>query len=223
MNRRNFIRNSSLLSTAMLLPSISRGADNWSGGQIQHLLPLTNHDSILLKVSFVEPQSNPSLHIGATTIPGRRRDTLGRFWSFRAGGLESSQAYELSLHAEDGSRFANSWPLTTTPAPDADSESMRLLIFSCAGGPDNAQTQSGAWRYLPVTMRQRLLDRALSFAPNLAIGVGDQTYWDQNVARRWLGDAQRQRNRERIYGKYGKFDEDLPVFGSSNEATLTNC
>ena len=223
MNRRKFIRNSSLLSSAMLLPSISHGADSWSGGQIQHLLPLTNHDSILLKVSFVESQSNPSLHIGALSIPGRRLDTLGRFWSFRAGGLESAQQYELSLHAEDGSRFANSWPLTTTPALDADPETMRLLIFSCAGGPDNAQTESGAWRYLPVTMRQRLLDRALSFAPDLAIGVGDQTYWDQNVARRWLGDAQRQQNRERIYGKYGKFDEDLPVFGSSNEATLTNC
>ncbi|MFP6826727.1 MAG: hypothetical protein VB977_11570, partial [Pseudohongiellaceae bacterium] len=61
MNRRKFIRNSSLLSSAMLLPSISHGADSWSGGQIQHLLPLTNHDSILLKVSFVESQSNPSL------------------------------------------------------------------------------------------------------------------------------------------------------------------
>jgi hypothetical protein len=223
MKRRKFIRNSSVLSSAMLLPSLSRGADSWSGGQIRHLIPLTNHDSMLLKVSFVEPQNSPSLRIGARTYPGRQLDTMGRFWSFTAAGLDSSQQYELSLHARNGSRFADPWPLQTTPAHDAPAETMRLLIFSCGGGPDNAKTQTGAWRFLPVSMRQRLFQRALSFAPDLAIGVGDQTYWDQNVARRWRGNAARQASREEIYGKYGKFDENLPVYGTSNEATLTNC
>lgn len=222
MNRRKFIRNSGLLTSSMVLPSLVGAADNWSGGQIQHLIPLTNHDSLMLKVSFVEPQSSPVLRVGSRAIEGVQTDSLGRFWTFRAEGLESDQDYELSLQ-QQGNRYADSWSLNTTPGPNTDSESMRLLIFSCAGGPDDAQTENGAWRYLPVSMRQRLFDRALSFAPDLAIGIGDQVYWDQNVARRWRGDARAQANRERIWGKYGSFDEDLPVFGSSNEAALTNC
>ena len=71
-------------------------------------------------------------------------------------------------------------------------------------------------------MRRQLLDRALDFRPDLAIGIGDQTYWDQTVARRWDSEQAR-RNRDAIYGKYGEFDEDLPVFGSENETVLTNC
>jgi hypothetical protein len=222
MDRRKFIRNSSLLSSSLVWPSFSGAADNWSGGQIQHLIPLTNHNSIMLKVSFVEPQQNPVLRIGQRSIEGIPVDTLGRFWTFTANDLESNQEYELSLQ-QQGARYADSWPLSTTPAPDAESEKLRLLIFTCSGGPDDAQTDSGEWRYLPVSMRQRILNRALSFAPDLAIGVGDQVYWDQNVARRWRGNEQAQANRERIWGKYGSFDEDLPVYGSANEATLTGC
>ena len=223
MNRRKFIRDSSLLSGSMMMPSFSGAADQWSGGQIQHLIPLSNHDSFLLKVSFVEPQTSPKLRIGRRDYDGQRLDTLGRFWSFDATGLESDQEYELSLLDSAGNRFADSWPLKTTPASNADSQKMRMLIFSCAGGPDDAKTQADEWRYLPVTMRQRLFKRALSFAPDLAIGVGDQTYWDQNVARRWRGNPAAQANRQQIYGKYGTFDEDLPVYGSANEAVLTAC
>ncbi len=222
MNRRKFIRNSSLLTGSALLPALTGAADNWSGGSIRHLIPLSSYDSILLKVSFAEPQNNPSLKIGQRLIAGSQTDTPGRFWRFLATALDSNQEYELSLQNAAGSRYADSWPLTTTPANDESSETMRLLIFSCAGGPDNAQASSGAWRYLPVSTRQRILRRALSFSPNLAIGVGDQVYWDQNVARRWSSGVAL-RERELIWGKYGSFDEDLPVFGSANEATLTGC
>ncbi len=223
MDRRKFIRNSSLLTSSMLMPSIAQAADNWSGGAIQHLIPLCNQDSILLKVSFSEPQNSPSLEIGQRVFPGRQADTLGRFWTFVASPLESNQQYELSLQNSSGQPFADSWQLKTTPANDEPAQTMRLLIFSCAGGPDNAVSSSGAWRYLPVTTRQRIFQRALSFSPDLAIGVGDQVYWDQNVARRWSRSEQALRERELIWGKYGSFDEDLPVFGSANEATLTGC
>lgn len=161
MNRRKFIRDSSLLSTSMMLPSFSGAADSWSGGQLQHLIPLTNHDSLMLKVSFVEPQDNPTLRIGQNSYPGLQTDTLGRFWTFHASGLESDQEYELTLQ-QQGSRYADSWPIRTAPAPAADSERMRLLVFTCAGGPDDALTEAGIWRYLPVTTRQRLFQRALS-------------------------------------------------------------
>ncbi|MDA1371454.1 MAG: alkaline phosphatase D family protein [Proteobacteria bacterium] len=222
MNRRKFIRDSSLLSTSSMMPSLGRSADNWSGGQIQHLIPLSNHDRILLKVSFVEPQQNPSLRIGQTSYAGVQTDTLGRFWTFHADGLESNQDYELTLQ-QQGNRYADSWSLSTTPAPTADAETMRVLVFTCGGGPDEALTDTGVWRYLPVSTRQRLLQRGLSYAPDLAVGIGDQVYWDQNIARRWRGNERTQANRERIWGKYGSFDEDLAVFGTANEATLTGC
>ena len=222
MNRRKFIRDAGLLSSSLLLPNAGRAADNWSGGEIQHLIPAGNENSIRLKVSFVEPQQNPVLRIGRNDFAGVQTDTLGRFWLFDAGGLESDQEYELSLQ-QQGRRYADSWPLRTTPAAAAGAAPMRMLVFTCAGGPDDALNDSGAWRYLPITTRQRLLARALSFEPDLAVGIGDQVYWDQNIARRWRGNARTQANRERIWGKYGRFDEDLGVFGTPNETTLTGC
>ena len=222
MKRRKFIQNGGLISGSLLLPSFSRAADAWSGGKIQHLIPLVNSDSLMLKVSFSEPQSSPVLRVGQNRFPGQQTDTLGRFWSFRAAGLESNQAYELTLLAQDGTSFAEPWPLKTAPSENNNTESVRLLIFSCAGGPDNAMLNNGDWRYLPVSIRQRIFRRALSFAPDLAIGIGDQVYWDQTInARRRSprGDAVR----ELIWGKYGSFNEDLPVFGADNEATLTGC
>ena len=201
MKRRKFIQNSSLMSGSLFLPSLSLAADSWSGGRIQHLIPLVNSDSLMLKVSFAEPQSSPMLRVGQDQFPGRRTDTLGRFWSFRATGLVSNQEYELTLLDQDGARFADPWPLKTAPAENDSSESVRLLIFSCAGGPDNAVLDNGIWRYLPISTRQRIFRRALSFAPDLAIGIGDQVYWDQTInARRRSprGDVVR----ELIWGKY---------------------
>jgi hypothetical protein len=221
MNRRNFMRKSGLLSASMMLPRFSDAADSWSEGQIQHLIPLSNHNSILLKVSFSEPQQDPSLRIGRSLINGQQRDTLGRFWSFRADGLESNQEYELTLQDSSGNRYADSWPLRTSPAIDAESETLRVLIYTCAGGPDNAQGLDGSLRFLPVSTRQKLLERAMSFSPDLAVGVGDQVYWDQNTPRNNSPEAMR--NREYIWGKYGSLDEDLPIYGSANEAAITGC
>jgi len=200
---------------------MSTAADSWSDGLIQHLIPVSNHNSILLKVSFSEPQQNPKLRIGQSLINGQQRDTLGRFWSFRAEGLESSQEYELALQDTDGNRYADSWPLRTSPAVDSVSERLRVLVYTCAGGPDNAQGQDGEWRFLPVSTRQRILQRALSFSPDLAIAVGDQVYWDQNTPRNNSPEALRAR--ETIWGKYGTLDEDLPIYGSANEAAITGC
>ena len=222
MNRRKFIRDSSLLSSSLLLPTLSHGADNWSGGSIRHLIPLVNQDSILLKVSFSEPQQAPVLEVGQTRIVGQKTDSIGRFWSFHATALESEQEYELSLSSQRGSRYADPWPLKTSPAQGSSTDKVRLLIFSCAGGPDDAQLDNGTWRYLSVSMRQRIFQRALSFQPDLAIGIGDQVYWDQNVARRW-SNPRANAIREEIWGKYGSFDEDLPVLNSANEITLTGC
>ena len=222
MNRRKFIRDSSLLSTSMMLPLVSKAADNWSAGSIRHLIPVVSHNSLLLKVSFEEPQQNPALRVGQNIHSGEQIDSLGRFWAFSASGLESRQQYELSLLDNNGNRFADSWPLTTAPAENDRAESLRVLMYTCAGGPDDALLEDGRWRFQPVATRRRLLQRALSFQPDLAIGIGDHVYWDQTLNER-RRNPQRDAVRERIWGKYGKFDEDLALFGTGNEAILTGC
>ncbi len=225
MDRRRFLRYGGVVSASALLGGRAAAAedafDNWGGGEIAHIAPLANHDSILLEVSFAAPRRNPVLRVDGREFPGRPGDTLGRFWSFAADGLESARGYELRLR-EGGAAIAESWPLRTAPAPEAPAESFRMLVYSCAGGPDNALNRDGVWRYLPVATRRRLFRRALGFNPDLAVGVGDHVYWDQTIARRWNSEQAR-RARESIWGKYGSFDEDLPIFGSANETTLTGC
>lgn len=221
MKRRDFIGSGALFSASAFLPRLVSAADSWSDGSVQHLIPFSNHNSILLKVSFREPQEGPKLRIGRSLFNGQQRDTVGRFWSFKAEGLESHKEYELTLQDNTGNRFADSWPLRTTPAIDADAESLRILIYTCAGGPDDAQGLDGTWRFLPISTRQRILERALSLSPDLAIGVGDQVYWDQNTPRNNRPSALQAR--EHIWGKYGSLDEDLPIYGSANEAAITGC
>ena len=221
MQRRKFLKYGGAVSASAF--SVWAGgrllaAENWGGGEISHLIPLTSHDTILLKASFAGSRRNPVLRIGSREIPGRPGDTLGRFWSFTASGLESAREYELQLR-EDGTALAEPWPLRTAPAPDVDAGRFRMLVYTCAGGPDDAVTENGVWRYLPVSTRRRMLRRGLQFNPDLAVGIGDQVYWDQTIARRWNSEAAR-RSREFIWGKYGSFDEDLPVFGSANETVL---
>ena len=222
MKRRKFIRDSSLFTASMMLPLSSKAADNWSAGTIQHLIPLVNNDSLLLKVSFVEPQQSPVLKIGQNNYRGEQMDTFGRFWSFSVTGLETSQQYELSLEDESGKRFADSWPLTTAPSENDRSENLKVLMFSCAGGPDDARLENGRWRFQPVSNRRRLLQCALSFQPDLAIGIGDQVYWDQTMNER-RRNPRADAVRESIWGKYGKFTEDLALFGTENESVLTDC
>ena len=102
MDRREFLYQAGLFSTSALVGMPAAAARQWSEGRIRHLIPLSNHDSILIKASFAEPQSGPHLKIGASVFPGRRRDSQGRFWSFHATGLESDTEYELLLQSRRG-------------------------------------------------------------------------------------------------------------------------
>lgn len=222
MDRREFIRKGSLASAAALLSNPARGISDWSRNQVQHIIPLSNHDSILIKASFAEPLHKPHLKIGSRIYEGRKQDSFGRFWSFHAKNLESDIEYELSLRSNDGKVLEESWPLRTAPAIDAKKERLRVLVYTCAGGPDGAQWANGEWRFLPISTRRRLLGRALKLQPDVAIGVGDQTYWDQWISPRKRG-GHYATNRERLYGKYGSFDRDLPLFASENERVLTGC
>ena len=222
MDRRQFLHMAGLVSASALVGIQNSAASPWSRGQIRHLIPLSNQDSILLKASFAQPQFKPHLKIGSAIFVGNQRDTLGRFWSFYANELESDTEYELLLRTVEGVPLAESWPLRTAPALQASKERLRVLIYTCAGGPDDAKWLNGEWRFLPIARRQALLRRALEFEPDIAIGVGDQTYWDQTISPRKRG-GHFAANRERIYGKYGSFDRDRPLFGTDNEIVLTLC
>ena len=222
MDRREFLHRASLATAATFFGGSACGESRWSEGLIKHLIPLSNQDAILIKASFAEPLEDPRLKIGWSLYKGRKTDTQGRFWSFHADGLESDVEYELSLQSESGNLLAESWPLRTAPALDAPKDRLRVLIYTCAGGPDDAQWENGEWRFLPISTRRRLLRRALDFGPDVAIAVGDQTYWDQWISPRKRGGHYKA-NRERLYGKYGSFDRDQPLFGSDNELVLTGC
>jgi hypothetical protein len=70
-----------------------------------------------------------------------------------------------------------------------------------------------------MAVRRKLLDRGLSFEPDVVIANGDHIYWDQetilhkpkamsdHIAKYW-------------WGKFGDLDRSLPFLGTKNEAVL---
>jgi hypothetical protein len=60
-----------------------------------------------------------------------------------------------------------------------------VLFFTCAGGHD-------ALGFVPAATRNRLLRRALSFGPQVAVANGDHVYWDllsPRGSKTWAGRA----------------------------------
>jgi hypothetical protein len=105
---------------------------HWNSGQVLHILPTVNHERFLVKVSFKEPLTGaPLLYVGRDAkTRGVRTDTEGRFWMFNVPGLSPDTEYDLVLKTEDGRGLCDSWPLKTFPAPDADPDHVRLLIYT---------------------------------------------------------------------------------------------
>ena len=73
------------------------------------------------------------------------------------------------------------------PSPADSPERVRLLIYSCAGGhdvlPDHMPTDVSTHRFLTLAVRRRMLERAMSFAPDVVVANGDHIYWDLLSAR----------------------------------------
>lgn len=215
MNRRDFLAASTLLAGA--LPGTGWTDKSWSAGEVSHLIPTANHHRIRLKAIFREPVKSPVLRVGEREIPGVATDSTGHGHAFDVASLAPDTEYRLGLH--DSSRtLCDPWPLRTLPAPDAEPASFRLLVYTCAGGhplmsegPDSA--------FLPMPVRQRLLARALSYAPQALIAVGDQVYWDQRTSRESI-NATRRDLTLRLESRLGTLRRDEPVRGSDNEAVL---
>ena len=194
--------------------------DNWDSGIVRHLLPAVNESRILIKASFSSALTEtPRLLIqnGSSNrlVEGYVNDTSGEFWQFYATELQSDTEYELSLQDSGGNALCEPWPLSTFPAPQQNPEQVRVLFYTCAGGPEGEYFGIGDRRgNLPIAIRQRLLKRGLSFTPQAAVANGDHIYWDLHT---WQGDRAGELSPA---GQRSNFDFAARVMGGSNEEAM---
>jgi hypothetical protein len=219
MKRRDFLRTAAgapllaALPTEFLQQTNARPstAGSWNPGSVRHLLPTVSDTQLLLKASFGAPLAQaPILHVGTLTVPGRMSDTRGEMWAFHATALSPARRYSLSLHGPGGRSLCQPWDLSTFPSADSRPEKLRVLFFTCAGGHE-------AFSFLPVTVRNRLLRRALSFQPDAAVANGDHVYWDLRspLTVRTSGGSPRG-----VELSGGAFNRSSAVLGFDNEVIL---
>jgi len=193
-------------------------SSDWSRGDVHHLLPTANHRRILLKASFQRPVSEtPALRVDSALHPGRRRDTAGEFWEFDVDGLEPGRSYQLQLLDRRRRALCDPWPIATFPAPTDQPRQFRLLVYTCAGGHDIARDpDTGQPLWVPVALRQKLLQAGLSARPDAVIAIGDRVYWDLRAGR----TAERLGRSPEARTLVGDFVRNAPVLGSINERKL---
>ena len=190
----------------------------WDSGKVVHILPTVSESRILLKTSFTEPLKSPSLTVdGTRDVPGEQMDTEGYFWAFDVPGLESDTTYDLQLLDFEGQPLCDAWPLGTFPSPESEPDHLRVVAFTGSGGHDACRSWFGTGQ-IPVSIRQQLLNRALSFSPDVLLGSGDQIYYDikYGVSPQSMGKSRRAVHHN------GDFDESMAVMGTSNEEVLKN-
>jgi hypothetical protein len=188
----------------------------WDDGELEHLLPTSSHNQILIKASFKRPlTAAPTLQIGDQRIAGERSDTRGSFWQFRAADLKPGTPYQLSLLSSEGRALSQPWTLSTMPAPDDMPTKLRLLVYSCAGGHDLFKLKHTGTEFVPIAVRQKLLQRGLSYAPDALIANGDHVYWDLLAPR-----ASPRLGASKAALEYARFDRDAPLLGGANETAL---
>jgi len=198
---------------------------NWYQGDTQHILPLVSHQAFNIKVSFHKPRATPYLHIHylnkkAQVIAGSQQDSKGRFWAFRVGNLSADSEYTLQLFDKKGMSLCDSWPLKTFPAPSSQAKKLRIISYTCAGGPDLPVLPGGRDAFRPVAYRQTLFELMLEKQPDLIIANGDHIYWDY---RSWVDNPDSVLVKTAIkyfLESYGTFDNAQAAKGTVNESTL---
>jgi hypothetical protein len=224
-SRRDFLISTTSLATAALSDRLVAAAQtsssqSWTSGEVVHLLPTVSHQRFFIKASFKGSQRVPPvLLVDGRKVPGRPGDTLGFFWSFDAAGLEPGRRYDLQIVDARGRALCAPWPLATFPAPNDRPNRLRLLIYSCAGGhdilPDHNPTDFSTHRFLTIAVRRRMLDRAMSFAPDAVVANGDHIYWDLRTER---ADLLGMSTAAKAYA--GVFDRTQSILGTTNEEVL---
>lgn len=208
MNRKDFLKTSIYLGAGLsfigcLSDKTQTGVEesNWKDGEVAHILPTVNHNRMLVTTSYKRAVKQPILKVGHKTVQGQMRDTKGFFWAFDCIDLESATAYKLQLF-ENQVALCDAWELKTFPAPNADVQQMKLMVYTCAGGhpevtklyplPEDEKEPPASF----VERRVKLLNRGLSFKPDALIIIGDSVYWDLTVnglSRKGLQDDKRAR------------------------------
>jgi hypothetical protein len=223
--RREFLIGAASLATAAMAerPSSAsqvRTGQTWDSGDVAHLLPAASHERFLIKASFRGAHRTPPvLLVGSRKIPGRTGDTPGFYWTFDVAGLESGRPYTLQILDAGGRALCDPWQLSTFPSPGDNPKSLRLLIYSCAGGhdvlPDHKPTDVSTHRFLTLAVRRRMLERAMSFAPDAVVANGDHVYWDLRTVRADLLGAS-----VAAQAQVGVFNRTQRVLGTANEEVL---
>ena len=192
----------------------------WNSGEVAHILPLVSPTAFNIKVSFRQPlKSPPELKVDELLVTGIQQDTRGRFWSFVVGNLEPNRQYILQLVSKD-QLLCDVWPLATFPDEQANIDQLKLIAFTCAGGPDLPVLPGGRHAFKPVRYRQKLYQQMLERNPDLVISNGDHVYWDYESWRNSPDSELAKMAVNLFMDTYGAFDDKQPVFGADNEATL---
>jgi phosphodiesterase/alkaline phosphatase D-like protein len=110
-------------------------------------------------------------------VRARPGDAAGRFWRWDVDGLRAGRPHGVRLLDGRGRSLAEPWRIRTFPAPQSRPRSVRLLVFTCAGGHD-VFFDAGVQVFQLARVRNRLLQRGLSFRPDAVIANGDHVYWD---------------------------------------------
>src|SRR5690606_22943283 len=103
------------------------------------------------------------------TITGSQQDSLGRFWAFRVADLTPNTEYQLQLVDSTGNSLCDVWPLKTFPAPQQKPEQLRIISYTCAGGPDLPVLPGNRHAFKPVVYRQKLFDTIVEQKPDMVI------------------------------------------------------
>jgi hypothetical protein len=203
-------------ATAQTTSTANAAQPGWDDGELAHLLPTSNHNRILIKASFKKPlAAAPTLQVGDQRVSGERSDTRGLFWQFQAADLKSGTSHLMALTSSDGKALCQPWTLSTMPAPDEMPSKLRLLVYSCAGGHDLFKAAHTGFEFVPAAIRQKLLQRGLSYAPDALIANGDHVYWDLLAPR-----AAPRLGASKAALEYARFDRDAPLLGGANEIAL---
>jgi len=191
---------------------------DWEQGPLIHLIPTASHNRIIIKVSVAKPFSEPlKISVDGRIFEGVMTDTNGYFWLFDIQNLQTETTYNLIIQDTSGKELTDPWNIKTLPDPDSMPDRFKILIFTCPGGHDVYQT----WlftQHIPLTVRQKLLNRALSFKPDILISTGDQIYYDLSSGISAKGQGQLTRS----ISYSGKFNSNKQVLGTENEEVLKN-
>ncbi len=214
IDRRGILRGGATVG----LGGVMFGGVAWSQptSPVRAILPSASPDTLAVKLLLDLPPAHPPvLKIDGRAVPAQKMDSDGYAWGFVQSGLRPGTAHELSLADAGGTALRQPWKLKTLPAPDAEPEGFRVLFFTCAGGDPDPATS-----FLPMDPRRALLDRALSFAPDLAVANGDHIYWDLNTALLWRGDAASHAKTAALYHRIAWIDQDSGFDSDTNRRSL---